>query len=116
MSFQPPSAKQEQQNRKVLEEVQLQKKKLMLKQQAANVSLNNTPTSSTAPLSPSVAPGSSSSATSPMQTTSTIDYQSLNKNQRTALQHAHANSFASFIPQDSSFGNLILPVLPRFDK
>ncbi|KAF8781781.1 SOSS complex subunit C-like [Argiope bruennichi] len=116
MSFQPPSAKQEQQNRKVLEEVQLQKKKLMLKQQAANVSLNNTPTSSTAPLSPSITPGSSSSSMSPMQTTAALDYQNLNKNQRTAMQHAHANSFANFIPQDSSFGNLILPVLPRFDK
>ncbi|GFV65404.1 SOSS complex subunit C-like protein [Trichonephila clavipes] len=116
MSFQPPSAKQEQQNRKVLEEVQLQKKKLMLKQQASNVSLNNTPTSSTAPLSPSISATASSSAIPSPQTTSTPDYHNLNKNQRTALQHAHANSFTSFIPQDSSFGNLILPVLPRFDK
>ncbi len=29
------------------------------------------------------------------------------------LQHAHANSVGYFITQDSSFGNLILPVLPR---
>ncbi|GFU37985.1 SOSS complex subunit C-like protein [Nephila pilipes] len=115
MSFQPPSAKQEQQNRKVLEEVQLQKKKLMLKQ-ASTVSMNNSPTSSTAPLSPNISATASSSAIPSPQTTSTPDYHGLNKNQRTALQHAHANSFTSFIPQDSSFGNLILPVLPRFDK
>jgi hypothetical protein len=30
------------------------------------------------------------------------------------LQHASANSFGYFITQDSSFGNLILPVIPRF--
>lgn len=34
---------------------------------------------------------------------------------RTALQNAQAVSFGYFVGQDSSFGNLILPVLPRFD-
>jgi len=34
--------------------------------------------------------------------------------ERSALLHAHQNSFGFFITQDSSFGNLILPVLPRF--
>lgn len=34
--------------------------------------------------------------------------------QRAALQHANSNSFGYFITQDSSFGNLILPVIPRF--
>eukprot|EP00057_Strongylocentrotus_purpuratus_P030152 XP_780846.2 PREDICTED: SOSS complex subunit C [Strongylocentrotus purpuratus] len=37
---------------------------------------------------------------------------SANKQQQ-ALQHAHTNSSAYFITQDSSFGNLILPVIPR---
>ncbi|GIY07371.1 uncharacterized protein CEXT_488961 [Caerostris extrusa] len=114
MSFKPPSAKQEQQNLKVLEEVQLQKKKLMLKQ-AGNVSLNSTAASSTAPLSPSIAPIPSGSAVSP-QGANASEHHALNKNQRVALQHACSNSFCSFIPQDSSYGNLILPVLPRFDK
>lgn len=113
MSFQPPSAKQEQQNRKILEEVQLQKKKLMLKQQASGI-VNSAPPGAVAPVS---SPTASTSTTIPApQPAATTDYQGLNKNQRTALQHAHANSFASFIPQDSSFGNLILPVLPRFEK
>lgn len=31
------------------------------------------------------------------------------------FQHAHAHSSGFFITQDSSFGNLILPVLPRLD-
>ncbi|XP_027018232.2 SOSS complex subunit C isoform X1 [Tachysurus fulvidraco] len=35
--------------------------------------------------------------------------------QKAALQHAHAHSSGYFITQDSSFGNLILPVLPRLD-
>lgn len=33
--------------------------------------------------------------------------------QKAALQHAHTQSTGFFITQDSSFGNLILPVLPR---
>ncbi|CAB1442958.1 unnamed protein product [Pleuronectes platessa] len=35
--------------------------------------------------------------------------------QKAALQHAHGHSSGFFITQDSSFGNLILPVLPRLD-
>eukprot|EP00063_Salmo_salar_P019663 XP_013994498.1 PREDICTED: SOSS complex subunit C-like [Salmo salar] len=35
--------------------------------------------------------------------------------QEAALQHAHAHSSGFFITQDSSFGNLILPVLPQLD-
>ena len=39
--------------------------------------------------------------------------QSLNNNQRQALEVANKSSFGYFIPQDSNFGNLILPVIPR---
>ncbi|XP_066844296.1 SOSS complex subunit C isoform X1 [Anser cygnoides] len=35
--------------------------------------------------------------------------------QKAALQHAHAHSSGYFITQDSAFGNLILPVLPRLE-
>ncbi|XP_037547816.1 SOSS complex subunit C [Nematolebias whitei] len=35
--------------------------------------------------------------------------------QKAALQHAHTHSSGFFITQDSSFGNLILPVLPRLE-
>jgi len=34
---------------------------------------------------------------------------------RAALTQAQASSLGFFIPQDSQFGNNILPVLPRFD-
>jgi len=36
--------------------------------------------------------------------------------QRTALESANKSSFGFFIPQDSSFGNIILPVIPRIQK
>eukprot|EP00117_Sycon_ciliatum_P027784 scpid93748/ scgid22490/ len=36
--------------------------------------------------------------------------------QQVALQHAHAQSHGYYIVQESSFGNLILPVLPRVDS
>ncbi|KAM4051125.1 SOSS complex subunit C isoform 1-T1 [Anomaloglossus baeobatrachus] len=35
--------------------------------------------------------------------------------QKAALQHAHAHSTGYFITQDSAFGNLILPVIPRLE-
>ncbi|KAL8594347.1 hypothetical protein ACOMHN_053264 [Nucella lapillus] len=44
------------------------------------------------------------------------DAAGMTSQQRTALQYAHANSVGYFIPQDSSFGNLILPVLPRYSE
>jgi hypothetical protein len=33
--------------------------------------------------------------------------------QRNALESANKTSFGFFIPQDSDFGNIILPVIPR---
>lgn len=36
--------------------------------------------------------------------------------QRSALESANKNSFGYFIPQDSAFGNIILPVIPRYGK
>lgn len=38
-----------------------------------------------------------------------------NSSSRTAWTQANNQSFGFFIPQDSVFGNNILPVLPRFD-
>ena len=37
----------------------------------------------------------------------------LNSNQRMAMEQANKSSFGYFVPQDSLFGNLILPVIPR---
>lgn len=83
-------------NRKILEELQL-KKQLLLKQGVQST------------LSPTSLQGISS----PNITTS--DGHPMSTAQRTALQTANAQSAGYFITQDSSFGNLILPVLPRFD-
>ena len=39
--------------------------------------------------------------------------QPISSNQRQALDQANKTSYGYFIPQDSSFGNIILPVIPR---
>lgn len=91
MAFSQPNSR-ELQNRKILEELQL--KKQMLLKQGVQQSLNpTTPATTTAPTTPS----------------------DVNSMQRSALLNAHASSTGYFVTQDSSFGNLILPVLPRFD-
>lgn len=84
-------------NRKILEELQI-KKQILLKQGVAST-LNS-------PALPVLG-----SAT--VQTTDSGH--SMNSLQRAALQTANTQSTGYFISQDSSFGNLILPVLPRFD-
>ncbi|XP_003743489.1 SOSS complex subunit C homolog [Galendromus occidentalis] len=38
----------------------------------------------------------------------------MSPNQRTALQHAQQTSPGFYITQESSYGNLIIPVVPRF--
>lgn len=40
----------------------------------------------------------------------------ISQRERTALQHAMQNSTGYFISTDSSFGNVVLPVLPRIPK
>jgi len=96
MSFQPPNARQELQNRKILEELQQQKKMLQNKQAI-----------------PSALP---SVVAAPPTGHVPVEGHVLTTSQRTALQHAHAHSVGYFITQDSSFGNLILPVIPRIEN
>lgn len=99
MAFSQPNSR-ELQNRKILEELQL-KKQMLLKQGVAptlNTTLAAPPTTSASNLSATPSDGIAVSAS-----------------QRAALHNAHASSTGYFVTQDSSFGNLILPVLPRFD-
>ncbi|XP_063238531.1 SOSS complex subunit C homolog [Bacillus rossius redtenbacheri] len=96
MAYQPPSVRQEMATRKILEELQL-KKQMLLKQGVA-------PTLSSQNLS-----------SIPMGGGLTPDAHMMSSAQRTALQNANSQSYGFFITQDSSFGNLILPVLPRFE-
>ncbi|KAH1022307.1 hypothetical protein HUJ04_011728 [Dendroctonus ponderosae] len=97
MAFPQTNVQRELTRNKILEELQIQKKQLLLKQ-GATPSINSSPLSSVAPsLNP--------------------EGHSMNSHQqRAALQTAHAQSMGFFISQDSLFGNLILPVLPRFDQ
>ncbi|KAL0104828.1 hypothetical protein PUN28_016460 [Cardiocondyla obscurior] len=95
------SNSRELQNRKILEELQL-KKQMLLKQgvtPALNTSLGVASTGSVSNIA-----------------TQSNDGVTMSASQRAALHNAHAASFGYFVTQDSSFGNLILPVLPRFDN
>ncbi|KAM9820573.1 SOSS complex subunit C-like [Neosynchiropus ocellatus] len=62
-------------------------------------------------------PGASIPLSRPMlkETRENMETQHILVQQKAALQHAHAHSSGYFITQDSSFGNLILPVLPRLE-
>ncbi|XP_035827476.1 SOSS complex subunit C homolog isoform X2 [Aplysia californica] len=96
----------ERQNRKLLEHIQEQKKRFQHGHHAGPGSAAGSMTPSPAPLlnnPPSAIPGLSAA-----------EYATIsNPQQRAALQHAHVSSVGYFITQDSAFGNLILPVLPR---
>lgn len=95
MAFRASTVQRDLTPSKILEELQ-KNKQLLLKQGVAS-SLNSASSSS-------LSPNNANSET-----------QSMSSNQRTALQTANQQSTGFFISQDSLFGNLILPVLPRFD-
>ncbi|KAM9839116.1 SOSS complex subunit C-like [Aulostomus maculatus] len=56
-----------------------------------------------------------SSRGGPKEVRDSAEQQHIAAQQKAALQHAHGHSSGFFITQDSSFGNLILPVLPRLE-
>lgn len=85
-------------NRKLLEDLQL-KKQILLKQGTAST------------LNPTALPLLGSSIQLQINET-----QPFNSHHQKALIQANAQSTGYFISQDSSFGNLIIPVLPRFDN
>ncbi|GCB60646.1 hypothetical protein scyTo_0009212 [Scyliorhinus torazame] len=85
----------------ILAELKQEKKKLIMQNQS---SMNN--------------PGASIPLSRPAFAKDFRDHaeqQHIAAQQKAALQHAHAHSSGYFITQDSAFGNLILPVLPRLD-
>ncbi|XP_070562893.1 SOSS complex subunit C-like [Ptychodera flava] len=105
----PPAinAGQERQNRKILEDLQQEKKRLRMMQGQPNSfssGLGSGPMQRPVPVKDQ--PGQ-------ITLRDPTEAHHLAMSQRTALQHAHSNSVAYFITQDSSFGNLILPVIPR---
>jgi len=96
--------------RKVLEDIQRAKR--LLKEGAA-VSLGmHTSSPTTTPLM------TPSSPAFPPQASAGIGDMMMSPGMRSAMQvltQANISSFGYFIPQDSHFGNSILPVLPRID-
>lgn len=102
MTTNPPASDLQNKNRAaILAELQQEKKKLIMQNQS---SMNN--------------PGASLPLSRPAFAKDFRDHaeqQHIAAQQKAALQHAHAHSSGYFITQDSAFGNLILPVLPRLD-
>jgi len=94
-AFTNPSSGKIDQQRKILEELERQKKLLKSGNGAGLVSA----------VAPPPAPGAAQAiVTGEGRITS---------GQRNALESANKSSYGFFIPQDSDFGNIILPVIPR---
>ena len=130
-AFSNPSAAKIEQQRKILEELEKQKKQMKTSNTASSISESSSmlPTtvqvaSSTAP-APNIISGTQTPQTAgqiPIPQTLAVssnmsdniqNNQQMSSNQRKALEEANKTSFGYFITQDSSFGNLILPVIPR---
>jgi len=93
-AFSNPSTGKIDQQLKILEDLKRQNK--LLKSGAApNLVLNSVP---------------------PISTQQGLNDAHIPSGQRSALESASKSSFGFFIPQDSSFGNIILPVIPRLPK
>ncbi|CAD7089744.1 unnamed protein product [Hermetia illucens] len=108
MAFPTISAQQEINNRKILEDLQLKKQLLQKGVSPVVTSIPNLTVVSANPSMPQFlpsAPQPAQQADSPVNTTA-----------RTAWNQANTQSFGFFVPQDSVFGNSILPVLPRFEN
>jgi len=86
----------QQDSRKILEDLNFKKQQLLASSQAGNAGKGITPTITT-------------------QLSSVTHEPPVSTQARAAFTQAQASSLGFFIPQDSQFGNNILPVLPRFD-
>ncbi|CAG9585198.1 unnamed protein product [Danaus chrysippus] len=115
MAFPQPNAQRELTNRKILEELQLKKQMLMKQGAVAPLTATTISLAQPSPVSqlPMCSiPPLSATAGFPQLPEANI----VNTSHRAALQHANATSWGFFVSQDSSFGNQILPVLPRFES
>ena len=129
-AFNNPSAAKIKQQRKTLEELEKQKRQIKTSNSGSNISEANSMspalqvTSSTV-AAPNIISGTQTASMAGQMTTSPSlsvsssmpdnaqSNQKLSSNQRKALEEANKTSFGYFITQDSSFGNLVLPVIPR---
>lgn len=108
MAF-PLQGGQETQNRQILQDLQ-QKRQMLLNQGQAgtgNIGRSTGPEASTSTSVVNIKPHEAPIIRNPAD---------MSLSQRQALEHANATSSGYFISQDSAYGNLILPVLPRFEN
>ena len=114
-----PSSGKIDQQRKILEELERQKKLLNKGNAAAASASAPASAASASTASPATVASTASGPVSLppgaalQQDPSSPNSPLLSANQRSALEAASKTSFGYFIPQDSSFGNTILPVIPR---
>ncbi|KXJ13899.1 SOSS complex subunit C homolog [Exaiptasia diaphana] len=102
MAFQPQGG-QESQNRKILQDLQERKRQMMSQQStAANTS--------------SISPGSSHGSRPSDSVVLRTENHQLTLSQRQALEQANTVSPGYYVTQDSLYGNLILPVIPRLEN
>ena len=99
-AFTNPSSGKIDQQRKILEELERKKKQI------------NQSSGSSSSIVSATSNSTISSSNSPVIDSSPV----LSNNQRAAMEVATKSSFGYFVPQDSSFGNLILPVIPRINE
>jgi len=99
-AFTNPSSGKIDQQRKILEELERQKKLLKSGNGAGLVS--TVPPPLTGPPAAGAVPQTVIAGEGRITT-----------GQRNALESANKSSYGFFIPQDSDFGNIILPVIPR---
>jgi len=115
-SFTNPSSAKIDQQRKILEDLERQKKLLKAGGSPVGLGVQNTAgpavgAGGVLPTGVGITSGSPSAQGSPSAGEGLIT-----SGQRTALEAANKNSFGFFIPQDSAFGNIILPVIPRIQS
>ena len=100
-AFTNPSSGKIDQQRKILEELEKRKKHGALGSQQM-------------PMSNQISNTNNSNNTGSISNNQIVESpHMLNTTQKAAMDMANKTSFGHFIPQDSSFGNLILPVIPR---
>jgi len=112
MAFQPQGVQESQNRRNILQDLQQKRQMLLNQGQGAvgNVGPNLSAMRAAGPeASTSVSNIKPHEATVIRNPADTLS-------QRQALEHANATSSGYFISQDSAYGNLILPVLPRFEN
>uniref|UniRef100_A0A2M3ZD23 Uncharacterized protein n=1 Tax=Anopheles braziliensis TaxID=58242 RepID=A0A2M3ZD23_9DIPT len=107
MAF-PPSGANQEVTKKILEDIQIKKQLLQKGGNSTSAGFANLYTPTSVFSGPQYA---ANNAGAPLATDGCV-----NAVAKAVWNQAITQSFGSFIPQDSVFGNCILPVLPRYEN